>query len=532
MPSLIPAPATVTASGAYTGDIDEIVVNAADPGLAEEVRRFLDTQPSATRWRAGETTERGFVVDVRREPVAAPVRPRGVRPRAAEVNDESYRLQVAEAGAQVSAGTATGVYRALTTLQQLLDIAQAHGRRRLPILEIVDAPTYRWRGLSLDVVRRFFPLAEVKRIIDLLSYYKLNVLHLHLSDDEGWRIEIPDWPRLTTVGAQGARGERPGGHYSTADYDELVAYAAQRHITIVPEVDLPGHSRAVFAAYPELVSNVVLPAGVGDGDELEFVALDPSDDTAMNLLRDVVEHLARHTPGDFIHIGADEAWGMSHEAYTRFIERAREFIHAAGKRMIAWQESARASVHGDDLIQQWIAFDVDSVVGEGFARIHEMTPARIEFFSSLYRGADADARRAVEGGASLILSPTGLTYLDTPYAEPSTDPGQEDDRSRLGMVAYDRSTVADAFAWTPDTFLPDLDPERDIAGVEAAIWCETVNDLDDLGFLILPRLPGVSEKAWSRPSEWDEYRDRLADHGRVWDEQGWNFFSTSAVDWR
>ena len=161
--------------------------------------------------------------------------------------DERYGLEITSEGVRVWGPTAEAVHRGLTTLRQLIT---AHGTATLPTIRIGAGPRFAWRGLSLDVVRTFHGPAEIRRVIDMCSLYKLNVLHLHLTDDQGWRFEVPSRPELTLTGAAGAVGDRPGGYYTQPELADLVAYAAARFVTLVPEIDMPGHSAAVFPRVP------------------------------------------------------------------------------------------------------------------------------------------------------------------------------------------------------------------------------------------------------------------------------------------
>ena len=197
-----------------------------------------------------------------------------------ELPAEGYVLDVGPAGIDIRGGSAAGVFYGVQTLRQLLPAATLRRARigdeplRVPAVHIEDAPQFAWRGVLLDVARHFMPVADVLRFIDLAAFHKLNVLHLHLTDDQGWRVEVPGWPRLTSVGAwrsatmQGSRlheryDQRPhGGYYTADDLREIVAYAGQRHITVVPEIDMPGHMQAAIAAYPELATGS--PAAYGN----------------------------------------------------------------------------------------------------------------------------------------------------------------------------------------------------------------------------------------------------------------------------
>ncbi len=465
----------------------------------------------------------------------------GVSPAGSDPADERYHLVVDGGGATVRAGAPEGLWRGLTTLRQLL--ATAPRRADTPVVaavEVLDAPRFAWRGLSLDVVRTFFGPEEVKRVIDVLSLYKLNVLHLHLTDDQGWRIEIPGRPALTEVGGKGAVGDRPGGFFTCAEFAEVVGYAAERFVTVVPEIDMPGHAAAAIAAHPELSAGAV-----GPGEATRPVnVLDPDHRGVLDFAGEVIGAVAAVTPGPYLHIGGDEAAGLSPDAYRRFVDAVRGFVLAAGKRPVAWQEAACTGVGPTDVVQHWLAFGeaVDTLLLAGDAPLatleHLELPDGIDLpvellpvIAEALRNGRAHLAAAVERGARVLLSPASHLYLDRPYAESPTDPDQQAWRDRLGLSVYPRMTVEESFAWDPAGAL-DL-PDDAVAGVEAAVWCETIETVDELEFMLLPRLAGVAERAWSVPpgSAWDEFRPRLGPQSTIWNAWGWRYFTSSLVAW-
>jgi hexosaminidase len=454
--------------------------------------------------------------------------------------DERHGLDIRSDGIRIRSTSPEGVYRGLTTLRQL--IAAASTANTIPAAAILDAPRFGWRGLSLDVCRTFFTVDEVKQVIDLLALYKFNVLHLHLTDSEGWRIEIAKWPRLTEIGSQGAAYGRPGGFYTQEQFRDLVRYAAERFITIVPEIEMPGHTAAIFRSYPELVGDGSQPAAAGSPDTpgmLQF--LHPDNPKVFPFLTDVLTELAALTPGSYLHIGGDEAFGMPDDLYARFVAQVRPIVYALGKKIVTWQEAARAGLGADDIAQYWIQFDpamlesVDLNALPDDIRMPDgskITPEVIQAIIETMSKSDGDVPKALATGADILMSLSPKHYLDTPYAELSSDPAQQADLARLGMKFYPQSTVEGFFDWDPATVRGDLGEDR-LAGVEAAIWCESVTGFDDLCFLLLPRLPGIGEKGWSAAGNdnWSSYRDRLAAQAPTWRHQGWKFFKSSVVDW-
>ena len=216
---------------------------------------------------------------------------------------------------RVWAATPEGVFRGLTSLRQLIAAGVSDGVATLLVIEVVDGPRHAWRGLSFDVVRTFHGPETVRRVIDLLAVHKLNVLHVHLTDDQGWRIEVPSRPALTEVGSTGAIGDRPGGFYTVAEMAELVKYAADRFITIVPEIDMPGHTGAIFRSYPELAPTKGFSGDIAPG--LAVGTLDPGRPETWEFVGDVLDDIIPQFPNTaYIHVGGDEAFGMPVEEHV------------------------------------------------------------------------------------------------------------------------------------------------------------------------------------------------------------------------
>ena len=279
------------------------------PDLAGLFERFrLDVHADGITEDAADGSEIPLTLVLRRDAAAGIRPPTGVTPDGADPAAERYELRVESDAILVAAPGPVGIFRGLTTLRQLMAAPPDRG------VAIADGPRYTWRGLSLDVARTFFDVAAVKRVIDMLSLYKFNVLHLHLTDDQGWRIEIPELSRLTEIGGSRALGDRPGGFYSVAQFEDIVAYAAERFVTVVPEVDMPGHCAAALLAYPALAS---APGDRGTGANL----LNSDDPDVAAFVRTVLGSVATLTPGAYLHIGGDEAFGMSPDAYDRFLGR-------------------------------------------------------------------------------------------------------------------------------------------------------------------------------------------------------------------
>ena len=443
--------------------------------------------------------------------------PLGVSPTGDGPADERHSLAIDAGHVVVRAAEPAGVARGLTTLIQLLATvpATSAGEISVPGARILDAPRYAWRGLSLDLARAFFTLGEVRRVIDLLALYKLNVLHLHLTDDQSWRLPIP---------RPAGRPESGGAFYGAGDLRAVATYAAERFVTIVPEVDSPGHTSALVRMHPGLnAGRNQVEFELPPGHPHRAVWLDPELPATFELIEQVLAGVAQIFPGPYIHIGGDEPYGMPHDLYATYVRRLRDLVRSLGRRPLGWQESARAGLGPDDIIQYWFS---------GIA-LPASAPSQVRAqMDTDLASSRRDVEAAVAASVPVIVSPLSHCYLDVPYAEPSADPAQADRRDRLGLRFYSPKTVAESFDWEP---AGALGPGRaaQVAGVEAAIWAETISGFDDLSFLLLPRLAGVAHKAWSDPqaATWTGHRDRLARHGPLWAQDNLTYFRASTVDW-
>ena len=444
----------------------------------------------------------------------------GVSAQSPEGVDERYAVNVQATQIRLVGASLQGVTLATATLRQML--AQS---LEVPAQLIQDAPLLAWRGLSLDCSRHFWEVSEVQKVLDMMSLYKLNVLHLHLTDNQGWRLQVNGYPELTAQ----------GGSYSQADYQQILSYAERRGITLVPELDIPGHTQAVFNAYPQLPNAAKSPLSF-DLPGQAIAALDPSDEATLQLVQTALAQLAALTPGRYIHVGGDETFGMNEEKYLHFIEFVRRYVHTLGKQVIGWQEMARAEVEEGDILQNWISFSKKQI----FSKSSNENPAAQaipdevkQLLSATYLKAPKDLQTAKEKRVRVLLSPSAFCYLDCPYEEQSRDPDQAEQRQNLGLQQYARQNLQDMYEWNPLTYSSVLSSTDDLVGVEAAIWCETIGSFQDLQFLMLPRLTGVAEKAWcpQEKAQWESYRQRLASQSRVWRNLKWNFFQSEMIDW-
>ncbi|MFI0983530.1 beta-N-acetylhexosaminidase [Streptomyces sp. NPDC021093] len=410
---------------------------------------------------------------------------------------EAYRISVADGrGVELRGGTEAGLFWAAQTLRQLLGpeafrsapVSAGPTRWGIAHQVIDDAPRFGWRGLMLDVARHFMPKNDVLRYLDLLAAHKLNVFHFHLTDDQGWRIEIKRHPRLTEVGSWRPRskwGHRAselwndtphGGFYTQDDIREIVAYAAARHITVVPEIEIPGHSQAAIAAYPELGNTDVVDTtslGVWDTWGVNPNILAPTDHV-LRFYEEVFEEVLDLFPSRFVHIGGDEApkdqWKKSPTAQARIEE---------------------LGLAGEDELQSWFVGHFDSWLADrgrrliGWDEILEGGLAPGAAVSS-WRGY-AGGIAAAKAGHDVVMCPEQQVYLD------HRQHGGPDEPMPIGYVR----TLEDVYRFEPVP--PELSAEeaRHVLGTQANVWTEVMENRGRVDYQVFPRLAAFAEVAWS-----------------------------------
>ncbi|MER0480207.1 beta-N-acetylhexosaminidase [Streptomyces sp. Edi2] len=429
---------------------------------------------------------------------------------------EGYRLEAAtHRGVRITGGGPAGVFWGAQTLRQLLG---PHAFRRAPLAPgraavlpqqtIEDAPRFAWRGMLLDVARHFLPKEGVLRYLDLLAAHKLNVLHLHLTDDQGWRIEIARYPELTATGGWRERtkighrasplwDERPhGGYYTQDDIREIVAYAAQRHITVVPEIDIPGHSQAAIAAYPELGNTDVIDTTslkVWDTWGVNPNVLAPTDNT-LRFYEQVLDEVLALFPSRFVHLGGDECpkdqWKASATARARigelslagedglqswFIRHFDRWLAARGRRLIGWDEILEGGLAEGAAVSSWRG----------------------------YAGGIA----AAKSGHDVVMCPEQHVYLDHRQHHSPDEPVP------IGFVR----TLEDVYRFEPVPPELTADQAAHVLGTQANAWTEVMDSQQRLDYQVFPRLAAFAEVAWSRlPAPADrDYQDftrRMAVH--------------------
>ncbi|MEU9174121.1 beta-N-acetylhexosaminidase [Streptomyces sp. NPDC048420] len=511
MAELIPAPRRVVAG---SGEVRLTAYSRLYAGTGTEgVGRWL----RGVLWQAT-----GLPLHEGREPDDTEGDGIGLR-LASGLGPEEYRLVSDETGVLIEGGSAAGVFWGAQTLRQLLG-PDAYRKAPLdrdrswsvPHLTVEDAPRFRWRGLMLDVSRHFMPKDGVLRYLDLMAAHKLNVFHFHLTDDQGWRVEIKRYSRLTEVGSWRARSkfghwasplweEKPhGGFYTQDDIREIVAYAAERHITVVPEIDVPGHSQAAISAYPELGNTDVIDTtslSVWDNWGISLNVLAPTDNT-LRFYEGVFEELLELFPSEFIHIGGDECakeqWRESPSVQARieelgladedelqswFIGHFDKWLTARGRRLIGWDEILEGGLAEGAAVSSWRG----------------------------YEGGIAAAR----SGHDVVMCPEQYVYLDH-----RQDAGA-DEPVPIGYVR----TLEDVFRFEPVPPQLTSAEAAHVLGTQANLWTEAMEDHARVDYQAFPRLTAFAEVAWSAlpaPAERDfaDFERRMAAHYELLDALG------------
>lgn len=407
---------------------------------------------------------------------------------------EAYQLYIKNDSLFLNAKTAAGAFRGIQTLQQLIpeksnDTLAEQPMWPIPSGKISDAPQFPYRGAMLDVARHFFSVEEVKKYIDILAYYKYNTFHMHLSDDQGWRLEIKSWPKLTKVGAQKEVGGGPGGFYTQQDFKDLVAYAAERHIQIIPEIDMPGHTNAASFSYPFLNGNGK-KLDYYTGTRVGFSTFNTRKDTVYAFLDDVIGEIAAISPSPYFHIGGDESHVTKKNDYIHFVEKVEKIVTRHGKTMIGWEEIVQGNLSNSAVIQFW--------------------------------RDPTNALAAAKKGHHIIFSPAHKTYLDMKY----------DSRSKHGLDWAGHITVDSAYNWKPFSYVSDI-PKKVILGIEAPLWSETISNGAELEYLAFPRAIGYAELGWTATAlrDWEDYRGRLAKQTPYLKRMNINYYPSTRINW-
>jgi hexosaminidase len=420
--------------------------------------------------------------------------------------DEGYRLVVGDSRIDITAKSAAGAFYAIQSLRQLLPPQIFESERRdmdwkVPLCAIEDSPRFLWRGSHLDVARHFMPKEFVLRYIDLLALHKFNVLHLHLTDDQGWRIEIKKYPKLTEIGAHRKdtmltyspktyEGKPHSGFYTQQDIKDIVAYAKERFVTVVPEIEMPGHSQAAIAAYPELGNtgkqlDVAVDWGVNEN-------VFNVEDSTIQFLQNVLDEVLELFPSQFIHIGGDECpktqWKQSERAQARmkelglvnenelqswFIKQMDSFLAKRGRRLVGWSEILEGGLAPGATLMVWLG--------------------------------DEGAMEAVSSGHDVVMAQTTHTYFD--YY-------QSEDTSKEPHAIGGFLPLSKVYEYNP--ILPQMSPQqaKHVLGVQFQVWTEYIRTPSQVEYMVFPRACALAEVAWS-PIEKRNYEDfirRLRQH--------------------
>jgi hexosaminidase len=427
---------------------------------------------------------------------------------------EAYSLSVTSAQVCVRAATAAGVFYGIQTLLQLMPpevydtlMRAANRPFEIPAVTINDAPRFPYRGMHLDVSRHFFPASFIKRYIDLLALHKFNVFHWHLTDDNGWRLEIQRYPGLTEIGAwrvdrMGVAwterqppqpGERAtyGGFYTQEEVREIVAYAAQRQITVIPEIEMPGHTSEVLAAYPQLSCTggpfYVQPGGYWPNIDI-FCA---GNEEVFTFIEGVLDEVFRLFPAPYVHLGGDEAnktrWKECRKCQARiraerlkdeqelqsyFMKRVERFVRSRGKTVIGWDEILEGGLPPEAVVMSWRGFE----------------------------GGIEAARQ----GHDVIMTPTSHCYFDYVQANPKFEP------EPTGSL----TTLREVYAFEPIPEELEADQRKHIMGAQGNVWTEYIPTPEKAEYMSVPRMCALAEVVWTPAPRrsWDDFRRRLTVH--------------------
>jgi hexosaminidase len=505
--NLIPRPEScVVTEGAFSLGPGTTVAEAPEAaGAAAQVRALLCPATGFALPPSGRERGNVIVLAIDRED-------RGL-------GDEGYRLVVTPDVVELRAARRAGLGNAIQTLRQLLPpgILGSEVVRgcqwTVPCAEITDRPRFAWRGAHLDVARHYLPTRFLLRYVDLLALHKLNVLHLHLTDDQGWRMEIRRYPRLTGIGAWRSQsmvgdpaelrfdGVPHGGYYTQAELATVVAHAASRGITVIPEIDMPGHCQAAIAAYPELGCPPGRPVQVATAWALPVELLNTEDSTVA-FFRNVLAEVVEVFPSPFIHVGGDEcptqrwredpraqarmrALGLSSEAGLQnwFISQMGGFLSEAGRRMVGWDEIVDGGLAPGAVVMCW-------------------------------RGEACEVA-AARAGHDVVMASQEYTYLD--WAQ-SADPAEP---VAFGKPDTHVTPVEKVYGYEPVPAALSAEEARHVIGTQCQLWTEHVATPEHVEYMAFPRVCALAEVAWSpQGRNWDDFLSRLRGHLRRLDAAG------------
>lgn len=498
--SIVPKPVSISQSNDYFELNDQLQIHISNSEL-KSLADYLNELLFVTNWK-------GYPIDIN----ADEVRPNTVTLRISELgnfgSDELYQIKVSDNGVLITSPTPKGIFYGIQSFRQLLPTEIEHSdpslipndiEWKVPQLEIEDYPRFGYRGMHLDVARHFFPVEFVKKYIDLLAMYKFNRFHWHLTEDQGWRIEIKKYPKLTEIGAwrdstlignYGSGkydGIRYGGFYTQEEIKEIVAYASERFITVIPEIELPGHSSAALAAYPEFgcfEKEVHVATTWGVFEDIYC----PKEKT-FDFLEDVLDEVIELFPSTYIHIGGDEApkkqWEESevaqavikregladeHELQSYFIGRIEKYLNSKGRQIIGWDEIMEGGLAPKATVMSW-------------------------------RG-EAGGIEAARMKHDVIMSPNASNYFDHYQSKPT-----ENEPIAIGGL----TTLQNVYAYEPVPSELTKEEAKYVLGAQANVWTEYIHTGAKVEYMAFPRAIALSEVLWSpvEIKDWEDFLERL-----------------------
>ena len=404
-----------------------------------------------------------------------------------ELGEEGYQLSISSDQLILSAYKHHGIFNGIQSVLQLLPpeikskTVQADATWSINCIEVTDKPQFAWRGLMLDVSRHFFTKQEVKKFIDQMAEYKYNVFHWHLTDDQGWRLEIKKYPELTLIGGSTEVGGGPGGYYTQEQFKDIVSYAMQRYVEIVPEFDMPGHTNAALASYGFLNPNGK-KAPLYTGTDVGFSSFMAHSEKTYEFIEDVIKEVVQISPSKYIQIGGDEALNTKKEDYDYFVGRVAKIAQKYGKIPIGWDPiDTSPEINSSVILQNW---------------------------------KDSN-EEAVKKNMKIIVSIASKAYLDMKYNE----------KTPYGLDWAGYIPVETAYKWD----VTDYAPKNLALGLEAPLWTETISTQEQMDYMIYPRLLGYAEIGWT-PKEnrnWEEYKMRLEMQEERLGYEGVNYYKES-----
>lgn len=513
---IIPKPAKVVAGKGYFELNENSVLNAEQ--FPDVQNRFLDEirEETGLNLKATGKKTNNYIAIKKLE----------------GLDKEEYLLKVSKKGITIKTSTSAGAYYALQTIKQLIPVdAKEEKSILIPAVEISDQPEFAWRGYMLDVSRHFFGKERIKEMLDLMAELKLNRFHWHLTDDQGWRIEIKKYPKLTAIGAWRVdytihdetlndwwgrpvqkEGETAtyGGFYTQEDIREIVAYAQERHIEILPEIDVPGHSLEILAAYPNLACEPERTYYVGTGGVLKDNALCPSNPHVYEFLEDVLGEVMELFPSNYIHIGGDECnkegWrkhdrcqsfmqdkGLAdeRELQSYFIRQVEKIVNAKGKKLIGWDEILEGGLAPNATVMSW-------------------------------QGEEGGIA-AAKDGHDVIMTPMAYNYLDLKQGQSESEPNLGY-KELLLSTCYNYKVIPEAL---------NGEEKKKVLGLQGNLWTESVSDWGKLTYMTFPRLYAVAENGWTAEEDqnFDDFIERLKPQLKRLDAKGIRYAKSVFNPW-